>query len=868
MIDIENTDDAIARVGDLAAEAARLAAEPGTAIIPAGADQAAIVKAGMVEKRAALLRQKQEVERATAEAKALIEQQMKDLQRKLAEQQALLAPAMKQLKLLEDGVDAMNIYLGRDEEIIVVREGERAPESETICVRQQVLSMAEESLIAVDKDGMDFQHIDAFVDWLARSDENLDQIIPETKAVVAIIPRRAEKKYADPWKAMEADRLNAQTWWVIRNGESVWLTTTQFTVGNTTVPSAKDFTDLFVKKGRFGDPDRKLEPGSPEWVKAEETADARTRHYMKVALLLQGLLDRTTVFHPHPGVSFLDQAHYDQGLVRVILDGENQLTDGRLPFKEWRKERVAQMHPGMRVIGAFAQRMRTLNSRDYPADVRPTGSTPDNNVPYTVRATSRSYYDWEFSFERGNIFDQKTWEYRPAKKKATGYLHNTSDWWLPLDTITEDEIRYYLTARSQRDGGYLDMIPALRAALEVKTAEREAEAPFRTALIDALTRETDAEGVDTEALADDLIRWYKTANQVHRALTEDESKAAKLILTEARRRARGEDKDTGTVATLLAVHPDAMVVARRSSDFVVAVPEVSEFPARDKVFTRLFFYTPAGKLKETREWTALTRAQVARWSVLHQTDTWDDWPFNPDMRQHYTDDELRHVARHITGHAPGTFRIVVSPNKEGERAHGKAMISDGDEIRSLIFGVDRVKGDMVVRVGWNNARKVDMRGDREPYWETQYWGDPNKNAVIYSDDAGLTAATAMLEAARTEYQESRARSDRAMVEFMKIEHAWEDEELERMKARFVEDFGDISLWEGHLKTIKKPVYPHRWKGDTAFREAVKTLIERNVEFDFAGLTVRDVLTAAGADVSSVDESLLHLIPHPKKDDNA
>src|SRR5690606_31908201 len=140
--------------------------------------------------------------------------------------------------------------------------------------------------------------------------------------------------------------------------------TTAFTVGNHTVPTPREFTDMFVVPERFGRPAHAMEPGSAEWAKAEERASARTRHYMKVALLLQGLLDRTTVFHPHDGASFLDQSHYDSGRVRVILDGENAVTDGRPSFAVWRRERCAQMHAGMLVIGAFSTHMQTFDTND------------------------------------------------------------------------------------------------------------------------------------------------------------------------------------------------------------------------------------------------------------------------------------------------------------------------------------------------------------------------------------------------------------------------------------------------------------------------------------------------------------------------
>ncbi|SDH32350.1 hypothetical protein [Microbacterium sp. 77mftsu3.1] len=861
----QTPEGAIARVGDLAAAAADLAAQPGTAVVPSGTAQAEAVKAGMVEQRAALLHQKQAVEAAAAEAKALVEAKVKEMQRQLQDQLALLEPAMKQLAILSDGVDALNIYLGRDEEIIPLVEGDRAPEGTVITVRQLVLAMDEESLLMTDRDGMDFHDVDKFADWISRDPSHLDQLLPEPKGITAVIPRRARKDYGDPWTQQQADAENGRTFWLIRNGQNAWLTTTQFTVGKHTVPEPREFTDLFIEKGRFGEPDRPLVPGSPAWVKAEETSDRRTRHYMKVALLLQGLLDRTAILHPHAGVSFLDQSHYDQGLVKVILDGENALTDGRLPFREWRQERVKAMHAGMRVIGAFATKMRQFSTRDAPADVRPQGATPANNVPYNVRASTRAYIDWEFVFERHEeIWDEETWTRRLPKTKGTGYLSNNDKWWLPLDTITEDEIRYYMNSRTNRHE-YIDMIPVLQVALAVKVAEREAEAPFRAALVDALGREAGLEG--TDELAGELIHWYKTANQHHRALTADDAKASRLILTEARRRARGDSKDADQVAKLRGLHPDAMVIARRSADFVVAVPERREYPAEDAtIFARLHFYTPAGKHTETREWVAITRAQTARWTVLHETATWAGWTFNPDMQQHYRDDELTAVVDHVRNLHEDAFLIRVEPATSLLSAYGAVFAWNQDDgLRRGRFYVSRDKGGVAVNFTYRTlVEETSIRS--EPYWETNWGGEPHPAHDLWRNPDILTKAYAQWADQNARAKLARDSRDRAIKIANLLERAWEVQAEEQVKARFVEDFGDISLWEGHRKTIKLPTYPFRWRdaGDKAFREALTELYVAEPDFDATGMTVAEILDATQTGHAGTDETLLHLIPVPRE----
>lgn len=875
----QTPDDAIALVGELAAAAADIAAQPGSAVVPTGVGQAEAVKAGMVEQRAALLRQKQVVEKAATEAKALVAAKVKEMEQKLAEQMALLQPALEQLALLQDGVDALNIYLGRDEEIIPLIDGERSPAGTIISVRQYVLAMDEESTLFSDTEGMDFRDIEAFADWIRRDPEHLDTLLPEQKGIVALIPRRARRHYEDPWLAHQAEAANAQTFWLIRNGQAAWLTSAPFAVGRHTVPTPKEFTDLFVQKGGYGKPDVKLVPGTDAWVKAEKQADNRTRHYMKVALLLQGLLDRTTILHPHDGASFLEQAHYDEGRVRVILDGENALTDGRPSFSAWRSAKIAELHQGMRVIGAFATKMRTFSGRDEPAAVRPSGSTPRNMVPYNIRASKRSWYDWEFNFERTDrIFDEETWSYREPKNKATGYISNNDGWWLPLDTITEDEIGYYMGSRVHRHE-YLDMIPVLKVALTVKRAEREAEAQFRTALIGVLSLESDLDASATAA--DDLITWFKTANQHHRALTEDDTKAARVILTEARRRARGESKDSDRVATLLTAHPDAMVIARRSADFVVAVPEQRQYAGADKdVFARLHVYTPAGKLKETREWVALTRAQIARWTVLHHTDVWGSWKFNVDPQHYYTDAELTEVIDKLRGRYPHLFlvRIAARP-RSNTCATGKAYEWTAERgLRDTDVYVTREK-DGVAHSENYSGMTTSSSSHNGPHWRTTFYGSTSSSSDLWIDQEIEANALAQWEAETAESKQRRKAFEDAISIAHRLESIWEAAAEEVVKARFVEDFGDVALWEGHRKTIKLPHYPHRWDGDRTFRERLTDLFILDADKDVTGMTVEEILALAdelgaprrdsGSSMSfsrvsypPVDDSLLPLVPLP------
>lgn len=853
-----NAEETLGVVSAAVQRASAIATTPGTALAPTGVTEAEAVRAGFVEQRAALMRAKQDVEQAAASARAEIEAQTKRLQAELQAKLAELEPALKQLARLNDGVHALNIYLGRGEEMEQLLDGDPAPEGTPITVRQTVLAMDEESLVAADSYGMDFSDIPAFTAWLQRDPAHLDQLLPEPKGVVALIPRRAEKSYGDPWSDAAAKIKNHHTYWLVRNGGRVFITTTDFVVGDKTVPTANEFTDMFLTNGAFGRERVPLEPGSKQWLAAEEFADNRTRHYMKVALLLQGLVDRTAVFHPHDGVSFLDQSHYDAGRVRVILDGEMVLSDGKPSYREWRSQHVAAMHEGMRVIGHYSSRMKLYSTKDRDSDVRPEHSCPTAFEPYNVTATRRSYYDWQFSFERTekSVWDDDEMDWRAPKTKATGYLSNSDAWWLPLDAVSIEDLRYYLNSRTNRRD-YLDMIPTLRAALQVKEAEFASEAPFRTALMDALVRDAGYSSGEAEKQAPELVAWFKVANKWHRALDADDARAYRVIIAEARRRMKGGDKDAERAAELRRAHPDAVVVARRSNDFIVVEPMPRRYPnAPTNVWAALHVYTPGGKLKETREWVTFTRAQVARWTLHHVTETWSGWHLNVDADQQFTDVELDHIVRLAREATPGVFIVRVGPDSKNPYSRGLVYAWDGERVLSSGFRVGH-KPDGTIGIGSLWMRGASD-GHDEPTWQVKWYGELHPDSDMWRDETVVAKMLSVHERKLADSQQRRQAQDRMTAVMSRVERSWDVRAEAQAKAHFVEEFGDESLWEHHSKSQKFPDYPHRWNADKPIRENLVKLLTALPDFELEPMTVRELAETVGVQTDDLPDDLLEL----------
>ncbi len=151
------------------------------------------------EARAALTRASTDLARQQAEARADLERQRAELEERFAQQraelEAMAAPLKEQLAKLTEVLWSVDLYLGRDETLRLVREGQPAPRETPIVVRQRVLVMAEESLLHMGRGatGMTSDHVPEFVEWLLEDDEHLDRVLPSGKASSSCGRRRRRR---------------------------------------------------------------------------------------------------------------------------------------------------------------------------------------------------------------------------------------------------------------------------------------------------------------------------------------------------------------------------------------------------------------------------------------------------------------------------------------------------------------------------------------------------------------------------------------------------------------------------------------------------------------------------------------------------
>ncbi|WP_048545312.1 hypothetical protein [Nostocoides jenkinsii] len=254
---------------------------------------------------------------------------------KMAEIEAAAAPVKAELNRLAEVEKTIDLYLGRDEDVVLLRDGAPAPAKTPLVIRSTVLYADEESLALLDRGGVDFRSMGDFLDWLVSAPENLDRVAPDQRCIVVVKPSRQGRDYGDAWTNATAMAENERPHWIIRNGERVYLLVTggELNTGARIVPRVDEFTAMFTDRGVL------LEPGSAAWVRAESLADAKRRHFMRLMLVIQGLVDRSACLLPQPdgGLNVMSLAAQDSGRVILLDEEAKALGDSRPRLRDGRQ---------------------------------------------------------------------------------------------------------------------------------------------------------------------------------------------------------------------------------------------------------------------------------------------------------------------------------------------------------------------------------------------------------------------------------------------------------------------------------------------------------------------------------------------------
>lgn len=430
---------------------------------------------------------------------------------------------------IDDKIFNVALYAGLVENVKRIKRGKPAPAGTKVHLFQRLAFMDEECLFDYEHGGMRFHSVEQFDRWLIRP-HNVTRLLPMPRCVLAFRVRR--NKFVDPYDlgglsgfvSLMMGRQDAKTFLYIRNGSSVWRLSTDLDFGERLFPDLdrtalsnatkmwgrlkgdkvselvpESEVEAFLTRDENDDdpwdkelreqtrtkrsgPERQhvwreaFRPFTPDDVMYDDIKAklaAEVRHHNRIALVLQGLFDRSEVFHPHEPVRLWD-LHGFESVITPVYDSDRALTDGDAPsFEAYRDRLNASLRAGSHTVGQevvwMQQEAKKENERrskqgrrswqDRELKVfRPEGDPGPGRVGTVVRIDrlGRCEYAWGF------VAKSVQWPYRILGQRKRSLKVDPSRL-LNVDVYRPgDFLQFFNDPRTRAD--YLQWAPLLLAA--------------------------------------------------------------------------------------------------------------------------------------------------------------------------------------------------------------------------------------------------------------------------------------------------------------------------------------------------------------------------------------------------------------------
>lgn len=452
-----------------------------------------------------------------------------------------LQPAVK---AIESRIFNVELYAGLLEEVVQVREGDPAPLPTQVTLLQRRHYMDEECLIQYESGGMEFEHIEDFDQWIAR-DEQFHRLLPFPRCVLAFKVRRRTKERDFPslsaWIQFAfggGEELDKLTFLYMRNGDQLFRLRTEIHFGSKLFPdlnathfegklwARRDGSKIaeMVPDNEMQDRRREATRLRKEWKEAQDAkpkakrdtwepyeirqakeaaegvlwnpdtvyydditahVNAQVEKHNRIALVLQGLLDRSPVFHPHPPWRLWAPEGFAEA-IHLVLDEDRALTPGAKPdFEAYRARLNASLKVGSVTIGQddfWAEREakrenekdrrgRSLNYRRF----RPYGDPgPGKFAQVLTLGRKNCGYVWEKTPEWRTVNKRRgSWHFRgDVEKGIPRSIEVPKDRLFNVDAYTPGDFKqFFADPRTRAD--YLQWAPYLLEAEEYHAGNRK-----------------------------------------------------------------------------------------------------------------------------------------------------------------------------------------------------------------------------------------------------------------------------------------------------------------------------------------------------------------------------------------------------------
>jgi hypothetical protein len=324
------------------------------------------------------------------------------------ETRASIIPMENSIDEINNRIFAVGLYAGLEEHIKKISDGEPAAISAKLHIMQRKAFMDEECLLNYKSGGMEFKDISEFDKWIARP-KNRDRILPFPRTMVAMQVRRKVKDR--DWEGdllklfinFHSEISDKFTYLYVRNGEQLSRVSCEIEFDDMIFPDkniydpaglkmvkmfcekvdeiiplslyeevlkeyktkkakSKQWEKEHPKEHYFKNPFRDFDRFNPDdWAPFDqsnvhfdecmESIASEVRKYNRVALIVQGLFDRSLILHPHLPAKTWSPAGFDQ-VIKLVYDGEMTLHYGQAPdFEAYRAAKNKSLMKGSVTTG-------------------------------------------------------------------------------------------------------------------------------------------------------------------------------------------------------------------------------------------------------------------------------------------------------------------------------------------------------------------------------------------------------------------------------------------------------------------------------------------------------------------------------------
>ena len=469
---------------------------------------------GVVDKLSVLKNRSEEL---TYMANCIIESQKNSLMQTVIKMEGMVREFRSRIEKVMKVISMIELYLGVNEELMQISEGEKADPSEPLTLRQLVLYMDEETALTGYKcGGYSYEDIEKFDEWLLNP-KNRDLVIPEKRSIVVFKPRRKDKHYSDDFYSHTVrHQWTHVSYLLMRNRDNLYrVFSTNFSVSDTVFPRKAELEKLMKNQ----DEGRDI---------SMEVDNLQTRG-MKFAMFVNGLFDRSDIMYPIDGK--VDMFKMDESPIRIVYDAEPSLTSGHKSWWEFIKEVNSSVGEGSRIY--LPMRKRITKENMYYRLVKFYSS--EYSIP---KGPSKGMYQVEkYAFPNDPGKQSLCIKYNPGgeywddlsgwkqRKNRITYLLDEDDLnyggVINYDNVTFEEIDYYLKSRVDRSN-YLEMFRPLIGLRDELLKDIEKEKDF--------VKMVEGETGKSESEVWEALRWWKLKNKWKRSLTSDDSKAYRMIV--------------------------------------------------------------------------------------------------------------------------------------------------------------------------------------------------------------------------------------------------------------------------------------------------------------------------------------------------